>query len=245
MHPDLATALRLQAIDLHIASLKREISLLPKQIAEIETALESHTRRLELDKAAYAANQRERKKLEADAQVSEQKISKLRDQMLQAKTNEQYRAFQHEIGFCEAAIRKAEDQILELMGEAEKLEKNVKSAEAALAQERKEVEAEKAKAKARTEEDKAALAEDEKERAAAAASLEKSTLAAYEKIRSRYKDGVAIAEAKDGLCTACNLAIRPQHYQDVRLGEQVSFCENCKRILYFEQVQDIEGAMNV
>ena len=39
--------------------------------------------------------------------------------MLGAKTNEQYRAFQNEIGFCEQAIRKAEDRILDLMAEGE------------------------------------------------------------------------------------------------------------------------------
>ena len=47
--------------------------------------------------------------------------------MLQAKTNEQYRAFQNEIGYCETEIRKSEDRILDLMGEAEPLEKNAKT----------------------------------------------------------------------------------------------------------------------
>ena len=37
-----------------------------------------------------AANQKERKKCESDIPVQEQKISKLKDQMLSAKTNEQY-----------------------------------------------------------------------------------------------------------------------------------------------------------
>jgi len=45
----------------------------------------------------------------------EQKISKLKGQMVEAKTNEQYRAFQSEIDFCQAEIRKLEDRILDLM----------------------------------------------------------------------------------------------------------------------------------
>jgi predicted nucleic acid-binding Zn-ribbon protein len=64
--------------------------------------------------------------------------------MLGAKTNEQYRAFQHEITFCEAAIRKAEDRTLDLMSESEPLDANVKKAEAALKEEKQQVEAEKA-----------------------------------------------------------------------------------------------------
>src|SRR5208282_6546853 len=102
--------------------------------------------RLEADKAALAANQKERKKMEDDIQMNEQKISKLRDQMLGAKTNEQYKAFQHEIEYVEKEIRKAEDRILELMSESEPLDANVKKAEVALKEEKVVVEEEKARA---------------------------------------------------------------------------------------------------
>src|SRR5579863_712476 len=119
---------RLQSLDLRIAELEREVATLPKHIAQIEKALDSHLRRLEADRAALVANQKERKALEDEVKVENQKISKLRDQMLGAKTNEQYRAFQNEIAFCEKAIRKDEDRILDLMSEAEPLDGNVKKA---------------------------------------------------------------------------------------------------------------------
>src|SRR4029450_13738504 len=108
------------------------MSSLPKHITEIEKKLESHQRKLEADRAALSANQKDRKKHEGDIQIQEQKISKLKDQMLQAQTNDQYQAFQHEIGFCESEIRRAEDRILDMMSESEGLEKNVKAAEVAL-----------------------------------------------------------------------------------------------------------------
>src|ERR671937_476376 len=132
MLPDLKLAVRLQDIDNRLADLAREIASLPKHIAEIEKKLVAHERKLEADKAALVANQKERKKCEGDIQVQEQKISKLKDQMLQAKTNDQYRAFQNEIEFCQKEIRKFEDRILELMGESEPLDRNVKAAETAL-----------------------------------------------------------------------------------------------------------------
>src|SRR5579862_1081117 len=122
MHPDAPLVSRLQSLDQRIAALEKEIATLPKHIALIEKTLESHVRRLEADRSALAANQKERKKHEGDIQVHQQKISKLRDQMLGAKTNEQYRAFQHEIEYIEKEIRTAEDRILELMTESERLE---------------------------------------------------------------------------------------------------------------------------
>src|SRR3569833_1224153 len=123
MLQDLALALRLQALDRKIAGLEKEISALPKHIAEIEKKLEVHSRKLERDRAALTVNQRDRKNLEGEIQLHQQKISKLRDQTLQAKTNEQYRAFQNEISFCENEIRKSEDRILDLLGTAEPLER--------------------------------------------------------------------------------------------------------------------------
>src|SRR5947209_9780933 len=116
MLPDIKLAVRLQDIDNRVAEVTREVSSLPKHIAEIEKKLESHQRKLEADRAALTANLKDRKALESEIQVQEQKISKLKDQMLQAKTNDQYQAFLHEIGFCQAEIRRAEDRILDLMG---------------------------------------------------------------------------------------------------------------------------------
>jgi len=88
MLSDLKLVIRLQEIDNRLAELAREIASLPKHIAEIEKKLLSHERKLEADRAAVAANQKERKRCEGEIQVQEQKISKLKDQMLQAKTNE-------------------------------------------------------------------------------------------------------------------------------------------------------------
>src|ERR1700690_1042585 len=115
MLPDLKLVIRLQDIDYRLADLAREIATLPKHIAEIEKKLLTHERKLEADRAALTATSKERKKCEADIQVQEQKISKLKDQMLQAKTNDVYRAFQNEIEFCQKEVRTAEDRILELM----------------------------------------------------------------------------------------------------------------------------------
>src|SRR5438445_3220371 len=157
MHPDTHLVIQLQSLDQQISALDKEVAALPKHIAVIEKTLESHVRKLEADRAALAANQKERKKAEGDIQVHEQKISKLRDQMLQAKTNEQYRAFQHEIEYVEKEIRKAEDRILELMGESEPLDANVKKAEAALKEEKQSVEVEQTRVREQTAADRSQL----------------------------------------------------------------------------------------
>src|SRR5579872_75458 len=181
MLPDIKLAVRLQDIDSRVAEVTREVSSLPKHIAEIEKKLVSHERKLEADRAALVANQKERKKCEGDIQMQEQKITKLKDQMLLAKTNEQYRAFQHEIEFCEKEIRKSEDRILELMGESDPLDKNVKAAEAALKAERAQVEAEKQQARERTAVDEKAAHDLNQERSGISSEVTPPTYQLYER----------------------------------------------------------------
>src|ERR1700683_3963767 len=199
---------RLQSLDKQIADLEREIATLPKHIALIEKALDSHLRRLEADRAALAANQKERKQLEDDVKVENQKISKLRDQMLGAKTNEQYRAFQHEIAFCETSIREAEDRTLDLMTESEPLDANVKTAEAALKEEKQQVESEKTQARERTAVDQKQLDELKTERQQLVAGIKKPAYSAYERIRKKWHGGSARAAVSDGRCTACQILLQ-------------------------------------
>ena len=240
MLQDLALALRLQALDRKIASLESEIATLPKHIAEIEKRLESHKRRLEVDRAALSANQRDRKKFESDIQVYEQKITKLKDQMLGAKTNEQYKAFTNEIAYAEGEIRKSEDKILDLMEQSEPLEKNVKVAEVSLKQEQQHVEAEEKRARERTAADQKEVAERRIERNSIAGEMEPKLYVEYERIRKKTKN-TAIADATEGRCDACQIALRPQFFQDLRRGDRIMFCESCGRILTYNPIVDISS----
>ena len=244
MHPDTHLVIQLQSLDQKISTLEKEVAALPKHIAVIEKALESHLRKLEADKAALSANQKDRKKLEGDIQMQQQKISKLRDQMLGAKTNEQYKAFQHEIDFIEKEIRQAEDRILELMSESEPLDQNVKKAEKALAEEKKQVEAEKTQARERTAADQKELDALHQQRQLSVSAMPKPALAAYEKIRKKWHNTV-VAEAVHGRCSACQIVLRPQFLQDLRKGDQLMFCESCGRFLYYNPPVSFEDAAAV
>lgn len=232
MVADLKMVIQLQQLDGQIGKLQREVAALPKHINSIEKTLEAHVRRLEADRAAAAANQRERKTVEAGIQEQEGKISKLKDQMLQAKTNDQYAAFRNEIEYCENEIHKCEDRILECMSAAEPLDQNVKKAEVVLTQEKQHVEAEKGVARERTAENKHRLDELKKRRAEIIKTISPSLYSTYERIRKTRK-GVAVTEAVEGSCNSCHMTMRPQFYQDLRRDDSVMFCESCGRIIYY------------
>jgi predicted nucleic acid-binding Zn-ribbon protein len=242
MAPGIELVLKLQGLDNRVVEIEREIALLPRRVAELEQALVSHQKKLEADRAALAANQKERRKLEGDIQMLEQKISRLKDQMLEAKTNQQYWAFQHEIEYCEGQVRKAEDRILDLMAESEPLEESVQAAEAALKKEIAQVEREKVSARKKSEEDRQLLAELRAERERLVAQLDPQIYAIYERTRRKYR-GPAVAEGTDGRCSACNIVLRPQFYQDLKKGEQLMVCESCGRLLYYNPPIDLTQEM--
>jgi len=158
--------------------------------------------------------------------------------MLTAKTNEQYQAFMHEIAYAEGEVRKAEDKILDLMEQSEPLEKNVKAAEARLKQEQQHVEAEKKNARERTSADQQEMAGKRTERASTVGEMDPKLYTEYERIRKKTKN-TAIADATEGRCDACQIALRPQFFQDLRRGDRIMFCESCGRILTYNPIIDV------
>src|SRR5579864_2615504 len=113
MLPDVQNLIALQQADREILRLKDEIAALPKRVAAIEEQLAGTRAVLENAKTAVKADDAARRKYEATILDLQQKISKYRDQMLAVKTNDQYRALQHEIDFSNQEIRSTEDKILE------------------------------------------------------------------------------------------------------------------------------------
>lgn len=232
MQQDLLRVRELQLVDKRIRELIEEISRLPKYVAEIQSKLESHKKQLAADQNSLAENKKTHRLLEGEIGTHEQKMSRLREQMNEAKTNEQFRAFQHEIQYAEQEIRKIEDRILDLMEEAESLGKNVTAAEEALEIESKKVEQEVIETRARVARDEEELAGEQAKRKELGEGLAPDVLQLYERIRKSR--GVAVAEALADRCTACNVVFRPQFSQLLRRNDQIMTCEQCGLILYFE-----------
>ncbi|MBZ5571636.1 MAG: hypothetical protein LAO09_07140 [Acidobacteriia bacterium] len=236
MLPDVQNLIELQHADREILRLKEEIAALPRRVAAIEERLAGTKAILEKAKAAIKTDEAARRKYETAIQDLQQKISKYRDQSLEVKTNEQYKALLHEIQFAEQDIRANEDKILELMVNAEAREKDVKAAEVELKAEMAEIEKEKAEARERTAEDEKQLAEWNAKRGTARAAVNPDLLRQYDRV-AKYR-GTGLSEVRDHKCMACQVMLRPQTYNEVRAGTQIVVCDSCQRILYYDASKD-------
>lgn len=240
MLPDVQSLIELQQADREMLRLKEEIAALPKRVAVIEAKLAGTKAGLEKAKTAVKADEAARRKYETAIQDLQQKISKYRDQSLEVKTNDQYKALMHEIQFAEQDIRANEDKILELMVNAEIREKDVKAAEAELKAEMAEIESEKAAARERTAEDQKQLAEWNGKREKARAGVNADLLPHYDRV-AKYR-GSGLSEVRDQKCMACQVMLRPQTYNDVRNGTLTVICESCQRILYYNPANETQVA---
>jgi uncharacterized protein len=231
MHPDLERILELQAADREIARLNAEIASLPRKVAVIEEKLAESKSQVEKARAALKAGEAARRKYEADIQSHQQKISKYREQSLDVKTNEQYRALLHEINFAEEAIRSLEDKILETMIDAEVQEKAARIAERELKEETAEIEREKADVRSRTEQDRKELEQWAAKRDGLRTGISADVLLHYDRV-SKFR-GTGVAEVRDHICQACRVMLRPQTYNEVRNNDRVLMCDSCGRILIY------------
>lgn len=239
MLPEIENLLRLQEADKEIRKLQDEIAELPRRVAVIEQKLAGTKAGLDKAQAALKADEANKRKYETNISDLRGKISKYRDQSLDVKTNEQYKALLHEIQFAEKDISANEDHILELMLNADTRDKEVKAAQAELKAETAEIEKEKAAAREVTAADEAKLVEWRSKRDQLRAGVSEDLLSQYERV-SKFR-GSGIAEVLDHKCMGCQVMLRPQTYNEVRAGGQILICDSCQRVLYFNPAHEMKA----
>ena len=239
MQKSLQNLLDLQAVDVRLNQVRARLATFPKRLAEADARAHSARTELEQSKAAQVATIRDRKKYELDVEQWKERVRKYRDQSVQVKTNEAYKAMQHEIQTAEGEIAKAEDRLLEQMVNAEEYDRRVKASERLLQEVEDVVKAERGRIdteKAAAEKDLASLTG---ERAKIVGGIPENLLDHYERIAKKH-NGVALAEVRDEKCSACGMRIRPHVYQEMQRSgnEEMFHCETCTRILYLHTADD-------
>jgi uncharacterized protein len=231
MNLDLKQLIRLQAIDVSIQELRVRIDKFPGISKALDEKLKSAQTAVENTKEKAKSNQGTRKKLEGEIASIEGKISKYRDQMMSVKTNEEYRALQHEIEHAQLAIRKVEDEILNLMMDAETGQADLKVAESHLKEDQQKVNAERKQLEEENKRDLSALEAYLKERKEIESSVSSDLISRYERVR-KHRGGIGVAAARNEVCEICQVRIRPQVYQEIHKNDQIIACDACQRILY-------------
>ena len=233
MKAELKHLIALQNADSNIRRLHAEIESIPKRRAEIEKEFDQRAFEIrELEKARDEARA-DRVRLEMEVLEQRSKQERAERNLMSSKKQDEYTAAIREADAARKHISQLETQILEKMEAFEQAESQLKEREPEVAHLRTDMEARVKEFEEQTRTQAEELAANRAERERIVATLPKQMSALYNRISARIRDGIAVAEARNGSCTACFMSLRPQVMAEIRRGEDVIICDNCNRILYY------------
>lgn len=239
MNPDLEHLVILQAQDLELQRLRQEQAEAPRRVTAAEAASRSAEQTLAKVRKDLAAEEKLRRGQELDADGHRGKIARLRKQMDSATSGAQITALEHEINFAEQAIRKLEDDELASLERTESLEGSETAAVAAVESTRSAFDAERVRAAATVDRTRVSLEGIETERKKLRSQIGEGPLASYDRVAKAKGSG--LSEAIDHKCSACQMMVRPQRWNDLTGREhddQIFTCETCGRMLFWDPRRD-------
>ena len=175
----------------------------------------------------------ERKNLEVEADSKRTQINKYQGQLSLIKSNTEYQALLKEIRKTEEDIRRIEDVELELMDKTDKLQPALKEEQEALKRLTSKGESEKTELTQRLSLIAKELADLQAGRTDLAAKVDEDALSRYERLL-RSKGDLAIVAVKHGNCGGCHLQLPPQVLHNAKNGGELTSCDYCGRILYWQ-----------
>ena len=233
MKAELSQLIALQNADTNIRRLQAEIQSIPERRAEIEKEFDQRAFEIrDLEQRRDSAFH-ERARLEKEVFEQKQRAERADRNLMAAKKPDEYTAAIREADAARKQISAFETNVLEQMEAFDTAENQLKERAPEVEKLRGEMEA-----SFKAFDEQGRLQQKELEQARAdrerlLKELPKAMSTLYNRISARIRDGVAVAEARNGACTACYMALRPQVMADVRRGEEVITCDNCNRILYY------------
>ena len=239
MLPVIEDLLVLQDRDRRLLRLRAEIESVPSQRKVLEGRATQTAATFDAVRIRSQHLESDRKKLELEVETLKQRITKVGAEQQQTRSNDQYRAFQHQIATTQGEINQLEDQQLALMEQAEAVVKDVAAAQKAATTQKAETDKQLAELATREVNLRTDLASVTAERAAQAAKVDPAALARYDRAFRQKGEHVLVGVPK-GICAGCHMKL-PQHiFLKAKAQKEIPNCPNCTRLLYFTREMDID-----
>ena len=248
MNPDLEHLIVLQSQDLELKRLRAELTEAPLRVAAAQTARAKAEVALTAAKTALQKEEVLRRSQQSDVKDRQGKIARLRKQMETATSAAQITALEHEITFAEQTISRLEDEELASLERTDQFDRDRDAYTALLEQTTAALEAARIHAAELTTHNTAAIVGIESERKVLrdliiTSEKGEAVLSNYDRI-SKAK-GTGVSEALDHKCTACQMLVRPQRWNDLTGREHdhtIFTCETCGRMLFYDPRRNSPGS---
>jgi len=223
----------LQDRDEKVASIDAEIARLPNEIQRLEAAIETEESTLESTIRELKELEVQRKDLELEVESAETQIGRYKNQQLEVKKNEEYRALTHEIEQTQEKISDLETRELEIMESIDRKNGELETLKGEVA---KRVEAHRKSIKAC--EAKLTQMKAERDDAIQALERQKSEIGeelfhVFDRLKDRVKRPPYVTQVAGQNCGGCHMRVSNDVYKKTRIGE-LAYCDQCSRLLYFD-----------
>ena len=241
MKAELQKLIALQNLDTNIRKLETQQQAIPERRAEIEKEFDQRAFEIRALESRRDEAKHTRARLENEVVEQRGRAERAERNQMASKKQEEYTAAIREADAARKQISTLETQILELLEQLEQADAALKERAGEIASLNSDREA---RLKAFDEESGTLgerLVAARKERDEVFANLPKQMSGLYTRIKTRIRDGVAVAEARNRSCSACFMSLRPQVMAEIRRGEEVITCDNCGRILYYVPTDSLKA----
>ena len=233
MKAELQQLIALQNLDISIRRLQVQIEATPLRRAEIEREFDQRASEIRVEETRRDDARHERVRLEKEVSEQRARAERADRNLMSSKKPEEYTAAIREADAARKQMSALETQILEQMEIFDQAESALKERVIEIASLNSDRDARLRQFDQESDAQMRQLETERAERERVFASLPKPMSALYNRISLRIRDGIAMAEARNGACAACFMALRPQIMAQVRRADEVITCDNCNRILYY------------
>ncbi len=237
MSKDLQYLVRLQEIDLRIFDLEQSKEEFPRQVEELEGAIQEKQKSVDSISKKLEDTEQERKKVEQKISDSKLALERSQERLNSITTNREYDAVHDEIESNQNIVQSGESKLQNLDAAIEKLtatkEESLKQLEEMKAENQPNID----DLKSRIASIDSNIAKEMKERNEIAEKISRQYYRTYEHIHSRRKNGKAVSLVNEQrrTCTVCFRVLERQLYSKVRRGNSLEICESCGSLLILDQ----------
>ncbi len=231
MISELTPLIRLQGIDLEIRKIQEKKEKLPERLDALRERVAGKEAAIEEKKEKITELRKRKIEIEDELELETERMKKSQQKMSAVQNNREYQALNKEIEEIKKANKTREDELLELMEEMKKLEEAIAESEKELETDRKEAAAEETHINEIAENLDRKINDLNTEAEAVAAEVKPDLLARY-RFLAEKRQGLVIAAVSDGVCSACNMNIPPQMFNELLRDERMMTCPSCQRMIY-------------
>lgn len=230
--PQIEKLLIVQDRDATLQKIEQELAHLPQQRASIDQQIKVEESNMTQAQQSLKDKEVQRMELDLEVKAKETAILRFKNQQLEVKKNEEYKALTHQIEQSEREISALEEQEIELMLEIDTARESYEQ-EKAVIEARIQVQRTEIQQLAQREENLAAsVAQAQANLAAARDAADSFYLEHYDRVKKLTRRAPYVVPIEAHKCGGCHLRVSNEVAHLVLNNEEPHFCDQCARMVY-------------